>query len=384
MLHRGPIARASVSIALLAAAPAARAAVTVVRDDADRIVRVEIDTGSFGQTGRKSGGSYTIEALPGEDVRGGAAHLVWEMPLTGGLGNGLLRAEGFPIERAVPLARDAGTGAAIAPSAGAPAPSAETFAALAKPSANEILFATIACTSIGFPDPAAAALCGALWLIAADGEGLPIEPPTASAYREVPAERSEREEALLGCGAAYGTSCDEDGIDLRLADAGVLHQWFPGLATVLPDAGDSDVVRRVAWNWYAAQLMRRGVEPGVGDAADCTFETPDGCADLDVAGPRFPARRVLPDEPTAGSEIRWEWEHGTTFELGPIEVEGDVSPQLLALFAGSGARVHVTGPFAGANGEPDAAVYWVPEPTRALALPTAAGVLLALRRRRAR
>ena len=175
-------------------------------------------------------------------------------------------------------------------------------------------------------------MCGALWLLATHGDDLPIEPTVASsAYRDVPAERSEREQALLGCGAAYGTSCDEDGVDLRLADAGVLHQWFPGLATVLPDAGDSDVVQRVAWNWYAAQLMRRGVEPGVGDAADCTFETPGGCADLDVAGPRFPARRVLPDEPIAGPEIRWDWELGTTFELGPVEVEGDVSPQLLAL-----------------------------------------------------
>jgi hypothetical protein len=385
MLLRDPIARGAISIVLLAAAPAAPAAVTVVRDDAERIVRVEIDTGPFGQTGRKSGGSYKIEALPGEDVRGGAARLVWEMPVTGGLGNGLLRAEGLPIETSVPLARDAVTGAAIAPTPGQAAPSAETFAALATPSANEILFAMIACTGIGFPDPAVAALCGAFWLIGAAGESVPIEPPAAAAYREVPAERSAREQALLGCGAAYGTSCDEDGVDLRLADAGVLHQWFPGLATVLPDEGDSDVVRRVAWNWYAAQLMRRGVEPGVGDAADCTFETPDGCADLDVAGPRFPARRVLPDEPIAGPEIRWEWEHGTTFELGSVEVEGDVSPQLLTLLVGSGVQhVHVTGPFADANGEPDAAVYWVPEPTGALALPTAAGLLLALRRRCAR
>lgn len=387
MLLRGPVAHVAISIVLLSAARAAPAAVTVVRDEAERIVRLEIGTGGFGQTGRKSGGSYTIEAMPGEDVRGGAARLVWEMPVAGGLGNGLLHAEGTPIATSVPLARDAITGAAIAPAPGEPAPSAEAFAALSVPSQNELAFALISCSSIGFGDPSIDAMCGALWLIATHGDDLPIEPTVASsAYRDVPAERSEREQALLGCGAAYGTSCDEDGVDLRLADAGVLHQWFPGLATVLPDAGDSDVVQRVAWNWYAAQLMRRGVEPGVGDAADCTFETPGGCADLDVTGPRFPARRVLPDEPIAGPEIRWDWELGTTFELGPVEVEGDVSPQLLALVLASGVQhVHVTGPFAGPNGEPDAAVYWVPEPTSPLALPTAAGVLLALRlRRRAR
>jgi hypothetical protein len=385
-MRSGAIPLLALVIALVGAAPAASASVTVARDEADRIVRLEIDTGGFGQTGRKSGGSYTIEASPGEDVRGGAARIFWEMPVTGGLGNGVLRAEGVPIATAVPLERDAITGAAIAPTPRGPAPSAEAFAALSVPSRNELAFALIACSSIGFGDSAIDAMCGALWLLATHGDDLPIEPAVASsAYRDVPAEWSEREQALLGCGAAYGTSCDEDGIDLRLADAGTLHQWFPGFATVLPDAGDSDVVQRVAWNWYAAQLMRRGVEPGVGYAADCTFETPGGCADLVVAGPRFPARRVLPDEPTAGPEVRWDWEVGTTFELGPVEVEGDVSPPRLALFLAAGLQhVHVTGPFAGANGEPDAAVYWVPEPTGPLALPTAAAVLLAIRRRRSR
>lgn len=377
---RGFLARSAIPIALLCAAPVAPAAVTVVRDGADRIVRLEIDTGGGI---RKSAGSYAIEALPDGDVRGGAARLVWEMPIPAPFGSGVLRAEGMPIATAVPLARDAITGAAIVPAPGESAPSAEAFAALATPSSSEMVFALISCSSIGFGDPSINTMCRAAWLIAADGDGLPLEPPAAPAYRDVPDERSEREQALLGCGAAYGTSCDAGGIDLRLADASVVHQAFPGLAGPLPDGGDSELLRRFAWNWYAAQLMRRGVEPGAGGAADCTFETPDGCADLDVAGPRFPARRVLPDEPIAGPEIRWEWEHGTTFELGPIEVEGDVSPQLLAFVRNSGVQhVYVAGPFAGAEGEPDAAVYWVPEPASPLAPLVAAGVLLAIRRRR--
>lgn len=381
-MRRSPIARAVISIGLLATASAAPAAVTVVRDEQDRIVRLEIDTGGGV---RKAAGSYTIEALPGGDVRGAAARLVWEMPVPTASGGGVLRAEGIPIATSVPLARDAITGAAVAPAAGDPAPSAEAFAALATPSVNEMVFALICSTSIGFGDPSIDTLCHATWLIAADGDGLPVEPPAASAYRDVPDERSELEQALLGCGAAYGTSCDEDGIDLRLADASVVHQEFPGLAGPLPGGGDSDVLRRFAWNWYAAQLMRRGIEPGLADAADCSFETPEGCAALHIIGPRFPARRVLPDEPVAGPEIRWEWELGTTFELGPIEVEGDVSPQLLAFVRASGVQhVYVTGPFAGADGEPDAAVHWVPEPMAPLAAMAAVAALLGVCRSRSR
>lgn len=380
-MRSASIAPIAMSIALLAAA-AAPASVTVVRDDQDRITRVAIDAG-FNPQG---GGSYTIDALPGQDVRSGPARLLWEMQVPIPFGGGVVRAEGVPIATSVPLARDPATGVAIAPAPGASAPSADAFAAVSLPSPTDYRFLTIICSSIVFGDPSLAVRCGAAWLAAAHGDGIPIEPPNApSAYRDVPDERSERDEALLGCGPAYATSCDADGIDLRLADASALHQWFPDLAGPLPDGSDSDVVQRFAWNWYAAHLMLGGVEPGLDVAAACTFETPAGCAALGLPEGRFAAHRVLPDEPIAGPEVRWAWEHGTTFALGPLEIEGDVDPLLVSYLLASGVqRTYVSGPFEGANGEPDAAVTWVPEPPGPAAALTAIAVLFGIRRPRPR
>lgn len=380
-MFRGLIARATTSIVLLATASVAPAAVTVVRDDQDRIVRVEVDTGA---ALRKGGGSYTIEALPGGDVRGGAARLVWEIQVAYPFGPGVLRAEGVPIAVAAPFERDPVTGAVLPPAAGAPVPSAEVFETLATPSLVATRFALICASSVAFSDPVTEAGCRAMWLSAADGTRLPLTadggtPP----YVEVPTSRSETDEALLGCGAAYGTSCDEDGIDLWRADANVLLQRLPWMEPTLPIGGDSEVLQRIAWNWFAALTLGSGVVPGIDPAAGCSFATPEGCADLAPAQTRFPARQVLPDEPIAGSAIRWEWELGTTFELGPVAVEGTVDPQLIALLLGSLApRVHVSGPFADADGQPDAAVTWIPEPASPLASAATLLVLLAEHRRR--
>jgi len=121
----------------------------------------------------------------------------------------------------------------------------------------------------------------------------------------------------------------------------------------------------------------------VGEAAGCSFEMPDGCAPLGIEPGRFAARRVLPDEPVAGPVLRWDWELGTTFELTSLEVEGDLSPALVALAADSlPQRVHVVGPFEGGNGEPDAVAIWIPEPAGSLAAATALGALAVLVRRR--
>lgn len=367
--------------AVLLVATAAPTAVTITRDEQDRIARLEIDAGS--RIGLRAAGVFTIEAEPGEDVRDRAARVLWERTISHTvLGSGTLRAEGVPIVRAAPLARDVSSGVALAPASGAPGPSNLLLASLSVPSRDEIQFAVIACSSIGFGDPSSAATCRALWLIAAEGGRVPLRPPETDPYREVPHERSALDEALLGCGAAYGTSCDADGLDLRLADASVVHQLVPGWPGVVPPGGDTEVLRRVAWNWLAAEWMRARILPQHGDAAECSFETLAGCESLGPGLPRFPARVVLADDPTPGPAVRWEWEHGTTFELGPIEVEGDLDPAYLEAFYGGGVqRVHVAGPYLGADGEPAASVTWITESSATAAGTAALLCLVALRLR---
>jgi len=232
-------------------------------------------------------------------------------------------------------------------------------------------------TSIGF----AADCQRASWISFVDAARVPIAADDSAAFRPLPAAPSPLDEALLGCGSAYGTSCEDDGTDLRFADASVLNQRSPGLEAPLPDGGDSLVLETAAWNWFARQALAAGIEPGEGDAAGCTFETPEGCDALGVEPQRFAARRVLADEPIPGPPLRWDWEMGTTFELASVEVvEGSLTPATLASFQSSlPVRVHVVGPFAGANGEPDAVAYWLPEPTGSLLAAGALGALAALR-----
>lgn len=367
--------RAPTVLVLLAASclawDAIAATLAIQRDQDGRIARVVIDDDG-GTSGRKGSGRYTIEAAPGQDVRGGAVRLQWENDVAGGV----VRAEGVAIETAAPLPRDAITGVATEPAPPALHPSAAVFASLEHPSANDVIFGAICATSIGSDFTT----CPVLWSASA----IPLVPyPAGAPFEPVPPMRSERDEALLGCGAAYETSCEQDGLDLRFASASVLYQRFPGLGGGLPEGGDSAVLARITWNWFAGQAMRTGTTPGEGDASACTFATPAGCASLETSPfRRFAARRVLPDEPIPGPDVRWDWEMGTTFELGPLETEGDVPPALLDLLPRAGGlRVHVIGPFAGAGGEPDAAVHWVPEPKRALAAVAAVLALAALRRR---
>jgi hypothetical protein len=133
-----------------------------------------------------------------------------------------------------------------------------------------------------------------------------------------------------------------------------------------------------------AGLLRRGVEPGIGEAADCTYATPDGCTALAASYVRFPAHRVLPDEPIAGPALRWDWETGTTFAFGPLTVEGSVSPGLVAAIGTALGRVHVAGPFEGTNGDPGRRHLLDSGARRRPRTPDRPAVLLAIRRRRAR
>lgn len=87
-------------------------------------------------------------------------------------------------------------------------------------------------------DADAAGLLGAA--IAIDPALLPLvelnqDPIDGALDGSVAARLTDEQEALLGCGAWWGTDCARDGIDLRNADAGVLVQsWVGG---TLPPRG---------------------------------------------------------------------------------------------------------------------------------------------------
>jgi hypothetical protein len=315
----------------------ARADVTIVRDDADRIATAEIATGA---PDRKHI-TYRIEAAAGGDVRDAPALLVREVPLSAGA---VARLMGGPLRSATAQARDPDTGALLASE---PGPDDELLTSLGTTSTAAI-FLLIQCSSIGFGGTEEEAgrianRCKAYWLAGGSPHHAPLLDPTSSpAFRTVPAPRSPLDEALLGCGALFGTSCDADGVDLRRADPSVLHQRFPGLEAPLPPGGDSDVLEVAAWNFFTMQALASGMEPGTGEAAACTFEMPEGCAALGIRPQRFAARRPLPDEPVAGPALRWDWELGTTFSLESVAFEGDVSPVLRSLVEESlPLRVHL-------------------------------------------
>jgi hypothetical protein len=54
---------------------------------------------------------------------------------------------------------------------------------------------------------------------------------------------SDAQEALLGCGRYYGTSCDLDGVDLMNAEASAIFQSFPGFEGTLGDWDTADARR---------------------------------------------------------------------------------------------------------------------------------------------
>jgi hypothetical protein len=361
--------------ALLGCAPSSSAAeLTILRDAQDRITRMEWSTGGS----RRSIMLYVVEAEPGGDVRDAPARLLWEADL----GGAIVRAQGVPVAQAAAVLRDPATGVPqpTQPMDG-PRPSEEVLAAAVASRSISAFFLSFQCTAIAFPDPdpLLANQCAALWLSGGAPHHLLLAPTRSTAYLAVPEARTPLDEALLGCGSLYGTSCSEDGIDLWWAHAGVLHQRFPGFAQPLPPDGDSEVLQSVAWNWFTGHALATGVEPGTGDAAACRFDAPDGCPDLAIEPRYYPARRVLEDEPTNGPQLRWDWELGTTFQLGPVSIEGDPS-RVPPLFQMGLLRVHVSGPFEASDAAPAVVTYWIPEANSDLAGIAAIGALCAAAR----
>jgi hypothetical protein len=285
--------------ALLGCAPSSSAAeLTILRDAQDRITRMEWSTGGS----RRSIMLYVVEAEPGGDVRDAPARLLWEADL----GGAIVRAQGVPVAQAAAVLRDPATGVPqpTQPMDG-PRPSEEVLAAAVASRSISAFFLSFQCTAIAFPDPdpLLANQCAALWLSGGAPHHLLLAPTRSTAYLAVPEARTPLDEALLGCGSLYGTSCSEDGIDLWWAHAGVLHQRFPGFAQPLPPDGDSEVLQSVAWNWFTGHALATGVEPGTGDAAACRFDAPDGVPgsrDRAAVLPRPAcARRRADQRPTA-------------------------------------------------------------------------------------
>lgn len=366
--------------ALLVAATAHAAPVVLERDGEGRIVRMDLSP--YGPNGPDH---YTVEALPGADLRAAPGRLVLEFRF--GRYGVIGHVEGLPLATAAPLERDPETGAPIEAAEGQLQPDAETFARV-DPFPPRSIYGLVRCGTTALdPEQRARdqAFCtsGHLW----DWQnGRLLLDTDLAPFRPIPDEWSALDQALLGCGAAYGTSC-ADGIDLFLADPTVIAQYMPFVDDELPSAWDSEVLRLVAWNWLAAHVLRAEVMPGVGDAADCTLETIAGCDGLPTSDVPFAVRRALADEPTPGRLLRWDWELGTKFEMGAFVPEPGADPRFVDLVRARGLprRIHIVGPFEPSPGaEPEAEALWVPEAAAIDAGTAALICLFALRRRRRR
>jgi len=339
----------------------------MIRDAEGRIARIEIVDAV------RPFYTYAVEAASGGDLRSDPAELRVELRWPNGPGtHAIIRTSGVPVAFATALLRDSATGAPLDRSeTEAPGPSRSVFDVIATPSPTTSIFALICASSVGVDE-----VCRSVILEATNGRHLPFLPPDTPAYRALPEARTALEEAWIGCGPLHGTSCVEDGIDLFGTDPSVLYQRWPGFEPPLARGADSELLQAVSWNWFVRHLWARQLEPGIGDASGCTFATPNGCTGLGIEPVRSQPRRVLADEPIDGPALRWDWELGTTFELAPITIEGDLDPAIARLATDAlRGRIHVSGPFQGTEGEPDAAVQWLPEPSASLAGAVAAAVL---------
>jgi hypothetical protein len=112
---------------------------------------------------------------------------------------------------------------------------------------------------------------------------LAVDPGDGAAEGPLSARLSDPQEALLGCGAWWGTSCDRHGIDLYNAELGVLFQSFASIPGSMP--GFPDEMAALSWNF---QLLLMVLSTGGGQVdpqdpyapARCSFVRPELCSSV--------------------------------------------------------------------------------------------------------